>query len=373
MKAAHIPSLTALRFFAAAAIVYFHLQIYRVVATKPDPNFALGVSFFFVLSGFILAYNYQDMAATGLRRFYIARVARLLPVHLATFFLASAVIVPWQSWTAGQVLVTVPYNLTLTHAWLPLNGMVFSWNAVSWSISAEFFFYLFFPVLVLSQRLWLWTAGFLALALAIVTAVHFTIGQGPQAGMLAINGTHAVLQFPPSRIFEFALGVMAGRAFAAGYRLPGNPTVVELAAIGALVATITLSGYVETWLRTNGAPSFAAWLDQSGCALAFALLILAIGSGRGLIGRLISHPAFELLGKISFATYMVHHIIIGVAAKHGLVALVGRPAAVVVLLVAIYVTSWTVWRWIEEPMRRLITGRLAPLGHARDAQPQSAR
>ncbi len=144
MRAEPLPALTSLRFFAAASIVYFHMQTFKVLPSVPNPDFALGVSFFFVLSGFILAYNYRDLARGDLGRFYIARFARLFPVHIVTFVFAALFVLPWNLWTFGPSLITVPYNLTLTHAWLPLGGLVFSWNAVSWSISAELFFYLLF-------------------------------------------------------------------------------------------------------------------------------------------------------------------------------------------------------------------------------------
>jgi peptidoglycan/LPS O-acetylase OafA/YrhL len=80
-----------MRFFAAAMIVVFHS------GGRLTTLFALeqGVSFFFVLSGFILTYVYPTLSGGHrLRDFYVARVARIWPAHLATFLLLLCLIQP---------------------------------------------------------------------------------------------------------------------------------------------------------------------------------------------------------------------------------------------------------------------------------------
>src|SRR6266576_619369 len=79
----NIRSLTALRFFAAAMIVVFHSN--GTFWTARDVVWlSQGVTFFFVLSGFILAYVYPRLDdATAVRRFLILRIARIWPGHLA--------------------------------------------------------------------------------------------------------------------------------------------------------------------------------------------------------------------------------------------------------------------------------------------------
>lgn len=93
VRAPHLPALTGLRFFAAFAIVVLH-----GMAAWPLPIFVAelalnqGVSFFFVLSGFILTYVYRDLSGKGaVREFYIHRIARIWPVHIAaTCFYSSS-------------------------------------------------------------------------------------------------------------------------------------------------------------------------------------------------------------------------------------------------------------------------------------------
>lgn len=143
--------LTFTRFIAATFIVLFHfagnlfpsdsefIQVLR-------ENFSLGVSYFYVLSGFvmILAYGNQDRVEP--KKYFINRLARLFPLHLFTLGLTMIV----------SLLVAINYlgdykidptsfllNLTLLQAWFPAYSLTF--NVPSWSISVELFFYLAFP------------------------------------------------------------------------------------------------------------------------------------------------------------------------------------------------------------------------------------
>src|SRR6478735_7442587 len=109
MQQQHLKALTSLRFFASASIVIFHIQGAMWPGSAYTP-LALGVSFFFVLSGFILTYAHRD--DMDMCRFYRSRVARLWPVHLATLMLALVLI--------GQApLMPDIANVLLLQAWVP--------------------------------------------------------------------------------------------------------------------------------------------------------------------------------------------------------------------------------------------------------------
>jgi len=150
-----------LRFIAAAAIVLFH---YRSQMTELVPAFAvlepiaaagyLGVDLFFVLSGFILTYNYLDWFQRLERRAYLRflgfRFARIYPVHLFTIgFLALPLVLAIAlgeslSHPENFSVEDLVRNLLLIHAWT--TATLLNWNYPSWSISAEWFAYLLFPV-----------------------------------------------------------------------------------------------------------------------------------------------------------------------------------------------------------------------------------
>ena len=111
----------------------------------------VGVSFFFVLSGFILVYTYAGRNIV-LRDFWQTRFARIYPAYLFALLLTS----PF--WIIGALKMHVPFfafgerHFALTSAlvvlllqsWVP--GAALSWNSVSWSLSVEAFFYAGFSV-----------------------------------------------------------------------------------------------------------------------------------------------------------------------------------------------------------------------------------
>src|SRR5262245_64525516 len=97
----NLPALTSLRFFAAFVVVAFHYNPDRFVNM---PEFFRSwletgyeaVTFFFVLSGFIMSYMYSDFGSEqprkiNLRSFFVARFARLAPA----FYLALLIALPF--------------------------------------------------------------------------------------------------------------------------------------------------------------------------------------------------------------------------------------------------------------------------------------
>jgi peptidoglycan/LPS O-acetylase OafA/YrhL len=178
-----IRPLTSLRFFFAFVVFFSHLKFLyhnsNPVFTALHLNLLmdghLGVSFFFILSGFILAYSYQDRMLSGEmtnRTFWVARLARIYPLHVVTLLLA----LPYSLF--GQVLPTEDWlpvlcgQITLTQSFVPRNAIFFSLNIPAWSISAEAFFYLLFPFLFLAfwggkKRLWMLLFGVMVLVIPL--------------------------------------------------------------------------------------------------------------------------------------------------------------------------------------------------------------
>ena len=134
-----IDSLTSLRFFAAALVMAGHAGNAPWSPTGPvtllEPR--NGVTFFYVLSGFILAYAYGAMdPRRGARDFLVARVARIWPMHLAMLLVAAFVFTP-PALAGGQPLEILKFvaNALLLQAWVPSQDWYYSYNAVSWSLS----------------------------------------------------------------------------------------------------------------------------------------------------------------------------------------------------------------------------------------------
>ena len=214
MRAADLKPLTSLRFFAAFAIVLLHAKLYARWEWLAPLELPLGqgVSFFFVLSGFILSHVYSARPAIGYGRFLQLRIARLWPVHVFTLLVAAAFVEPAAFDGVGIFSrpSTFLANITLTQSLFPYPAFLYSWNAVSWSLSTEMGFYLAFPLLLpLLPRYW---PLFLTLPIALVAGV----GYGMERLGTPLSGDNAytfwmsslLYAFPLARLPEFCLGMV---------------------------------------------------------------------------------------------------------------------------------------------------------------------
>jgi len=150
MQSTHIKPLTGVRFFAAAWVVlhHFHPWLFMLcpVLRWCDPFTTTGyeaVPFFFLLSGFILSHNYfSEYSLARHPKFIFLRFARLWPVHFATLFLV--ILTPGMLTMSGDRLRSLVEELLMVRSWFDSGPM---WNAPAWSISAEWFAYIFvFPL-----------------------------------------------------------------------------------------------------------------------------------------------------------------------------------------------------------------------------------
>ncbi len=290
-EAKPINPLTSLRFFAAAWVVLYHYWPNLGARPALVAKGYLGVELFFVLSGFILSHVYLDSVADGRFRyggFLWARLARLYPLHLAT--LAAIAVVALMAQAAGHVfdsnvlnLPSLPANLLLVQAW----GLApqAAWNHPSWSISAEWFAYLLFPLfawpaLKLAKRPWLAVIGAFA-ALALSYTVFQALAGFP---MTEANIRWGALRIVPSFAFGVALNLVWRRG-AANRR--SGPLV------GAAVSLVGILACAQI-----GAPDALMVALFGGLILSLAALAKA-GENSGGGGLLV------YLGEISYSIYMV--------------------------------------------------------------------
>lgn len=346
MQRKSLEQLTSLRFIAAACIVFYHLSVARFFSSA-YPAFANSVSFFFVLSGFVLAYNYVERPFSK-PLYFSSRFARIFPLHVTTLLLAIFLQPNLGYWAASdegrRVLVA---NLFLLQSWMPASGYVFSFNAVSWSISAEVFFYALFPLLLIvprSRRL----CGLMGVGTMAAAVIAQKVGAAPSTNPLEFNWINFVLQYPLMRLFEFWLGVETGRAFLRRRLSSGGGTAVEVLAAVSVLASVSL---FASYSPSNG---LELWLSQSGSAIAFAFLIYVLAGGNGRITQMLKMPLFVRLGEISFATYSIHQIIINVAANNRILELWPTPIATLSCVLMIYLSSYALWTLVECPMRQVI-------------------
>ena len=292
--AANIRPLTSLRFFAALWVVlYTYWQNLAGVDFTPAvvAKGYLGVELFFTLSGFVLCHVYLTAFGAGRFRygaFLWNRLARVYPLHLATLLgmialgvTAAAAGLPVNAdmmrWDA------LPANLLLLHAWGLAPASAF--NHPSWSISAEWFAYLTFPLFAfvawrLRTRPWL----FLGLTLAAIAILY--------PAFEALSGfslTEATIYWGALRIVPcFLLGCAMHGLWKSGAvkSLGMAATGAAFSGAGALVAT------------GLGAPDMVA-------VACFGVLILSLAGLAQHGSGFASQGIFVYLGEISYSTYMI--------------------------------------------------------------------
>jgi len=282
--------LTALRFMAALWVVLYTFWPNLDVGFLPNlaAKGYLGVELFFVLSGFILSHVYLHAFAEkrfSYRGFLWARIARVYPLHVFTLLgvmaLGLAAVAVGLSIDASILSwKSLPAHLLMLHAW-GFAGEA-GWNHPSWSISAEWFAYLAFPLFALAawplrKRPWMATAGAAVFLMGLYAAFE------KLAGFPLTEATFrwGALRIVPCFAYGCALYLIYRRA-----PLPGAGLLALLAAV-VMVASA----------------SVLAW--DAITVLAAGLLILALASiPQGKAGWLGSKPAVYL-GEISYSVYMV--------------------------------------------------------------------
>ncbi|GEP00314.1 acyltransferase family protein [Methylobacterium haplocladii] len=367
-----LPVLTALRFFAAFYVLVFHYDRFFFPDATRNTVILLGhtgVTFFFILSGFILAYTYHavDLGDRLARRRYLwARFARVYPA----FLLSLAISLPWFAawvlktapplkWAMASGAVLAPLGL---HAWVP--GAACSLNCASWSISVEVFFYLLFPLLlplVLRRpteyalaALGLWAVfGAFCTMLWNRYAPGVSLIEPEPAGTVAVLLAQGIKYNPLLRLPEFIAGLvlfagwqwMRRPASANGVPPRGRAGPFLAAAALAALVLVLIEPYVPAPLMHNGLT-----------VLAWAPLVLA---GADLRGGFLASAPLVFLGRISFALYLLHMPAYAVVntvdrALHGAISGVSPWLAAGAATLLALVAASLVHLLVEEPARRLL-------------------
>jgi peptidoglycan/LPS O-acetylase OafA/YrhL len=355
-KRGRLPSLTGLRFIAAFTVFIYHITQQRIFGS-PGANQALvdvfgraggvGVSFFFILSGFVLTWSARpaDRPVSVWRR----RAAKVFPNHVVTWAL---IILIMLSIGDPLTLKQSVLNLFLVQSWVPDPNIFFSVNRLAWSLSCEVLFYLLFPLLLPAVRrirdglLWP-TAITLMAAIWCVPLVAKLLGGPPK---LIEMGTAVPVQqwwlvyvAPPARFLEFVLGMVMCLIVLSGRWIGlGRPLAVALTMVGYVVATRL--------------PYLFSIVAATAIPLALLIPAMAVADEKGhrpLGGRVMIY-----LGDVSYAFYLVG----GMATFYLLRAFgkgMGLPQEIGFMLLCFAVTLFiaaTLHRVVERPMMRRLAG-----------------
>ncbi|TGQ68524.1 acyltransferase [bacterium M00.F.Ca.ET.162.01.1.1] len=313
-------NLTALRAVAALSIFIHHLTELGIDASRSIRDMYLGcaVSFFFVLSGFVLSYSFSGrfLGWRDVRNFILQRFFRLWPVHMLCFFLALVALHPPAS------LFTASLATTLQSSWIPTYGTAYAYNGVSWSISVELFFYLTLPFILIlrpSQAMLVacgWTLavlGLIALTAILPGPVFSPPSEKPWLD-LYVTDVSLVHLFPPVRMVEFLSGIAVYRLFRSR-RIPDDwVTFCQIAAIVCLVLWACIHAEITQFLAGHASLMASIAYREFGLYPLFAAIVYAFAHQSGSLTRILSCRALVFCGEISFAFYMIHQVVIHVLA-----------------------------------------------------------
>jgi peptidoglycan/LPS O-acetylase OafA/YrhL len=309
-----LDALTGARFLAALSVFVFHVAtigvfpaasgVARVLNATTKSAGSIGVSFFFVLSGFVLTWAARPGESYG--SFLRRRLVKIFPNHLVTFAAAMLAFA-----AAATPPGTALLNAVLLQSWVPRPEVFLSVNGSSWSLSCELFFYALFPLVLAAIRkiparqLWRVTLTIIGIVLVLPAAVHLipegVVFDPAKFGTVlageSITRMWFLYIFPPVRLLDFVIGILMARLVIEGrwIRLPVLVTV-GLTAVGYVVALFT------PWLITVDAAT----------VIPLALLVPAMASSEtaGRAPGWLTSRIARLLGEASFAFYLVHGIVL---------------------------------------------------------------
>ena len=296
-------SLTSLRFFAALLIFILHSKDHGLIPLSFLESFDLSksVSFFFVLSGFVLTYSYHRRHYS-IPRFYCHRFARIWPITFFCFCLFSFFCLSlyfYQLTPAFLLFLTLLSHIFLLQSIIPIPEVYFGFNAVAWSISVEVFFYILFPAFnsLRTSKLFL-RSSFLSVMLLLFSFCIqlFAFPEFSPHHLDSIVWEGFTYINPLFRLPEFIFGILAARLFmhvsTSSFQFPfAVPSKIFGRAFFEIL--VLLGSLYLGFSPIASPPSFPyqQYISQIFSAFYFAIAIYISASSRSFIMHFLNIPS----------------------------------------------------------------------------------
>jgi peptidoglycan/LPS O-acetylase OafA/YrhL len=281
--------LDSLRGICALMVALFHLNANSIFKQLPFfTNAYLFVDFFFVLSGFVLATNYQQRLTNGfgIQKFMLLRFGRLYPLYftvLIGFFIAEAVFEGATAFGSPQKSIgTVSANIFL----FQIFG-IFSfdtWNWPGWSIAAEFWTCLLFAVIAAT-----WPRRLITILMGLSIISIYFIATQSNTGM---NVTYNL------GMLRSVIGFSTGVFVCALWDKINNYQIDERLAFVVETLCVLFVFFFVSAVAQGNYSLFAP--------IVFAIVVLVFAKERGPISSLLKYRVFLVLGLWSYSIYIVH-------------------------------------------------------------------
>ncbi|HEV2700312.1 MAG TPA: acyltransferase [Steroidobacteraceae bacterium] len=297
-----LDSLTSSRFLAALFVAIHHTLANWAHTPAVDAVGRvgwLGVPYFFILSGFVLMWSFDNGTSKAL--FIWKRLARIYPLHIVCLITSLMTFVTFGTPFGGYIGTVrgTLANFLLIHDWLPHHPEVRqAWNGVSWTLSCELFFYLIAPWLF--SRM-LRESSVKRLLAAIAACYLYLLAFALLAARAHSSRTSDLLFYwPPPHLLEFSLGALGAMLIRRGWRFQSIPLSIASMIIPIIYCTLTPG------LAKADAVMLLLFIPGA-FLLIISLACREIGQGASILTK----KRLVFLGEASYALYMTHAIFLG--------------------------------------------------------------
>lgn len=302
-----IKSLQSWRFIFALMIFLHHFPVDGVGLFRAGGT--CGVSFFLILSGFVMSAGYAEKVERkefSYGNYFKKRLTRIYPLHFLCLLAAAAILVAAGTFGIKDGAIFC-INAALMQSWIPLSGVYFSFNSVSWCLSDLLFFYMVFPPLsrFFNRAGNKKTAAMTGAALILYFIVLAAIPEKLSHPLLYIS--------PVFRLLDFAIGMLLYNLYkslldsGSGIMNSLRQVPVSVKSVAELIPVAVLALCILLFPAVPEKLTYASYWWVPSCLI---ILTYAINSqiGGGILTRILQNRALVYLGNISFSFYMVHQL-----------------------------------------------------------------
>jgi peptidoglycan/LPS O-acetylase OafA/YrhL len=343
------PALTGIRAWGAIAVFFVHLPFAIGFSLAVDV-----LSFFFVLSGFLIVYLYyenDDVCAGRFQNYFVNRFARIYPVY---FLIVTLVILSGHNFSVGYLFK----NYTLTHALFH----DISARAIqpSWSLTVEECFYLAAPLFMFLIRRYNFFAALLAAVIMLAGALLVSVSNVPYYFLSTPQFVFSTTFF--GHFFEFFAGIFLALIILKREKEPGSNAVRSkryawtIAGITGCIVAISIPVVLQQAGYNAIYTIFYTGINNFILPIAIAVLYFGLITEITLLSKFLSLPLMGWLGRTSYAFYLIHvPLINGLVIPYLLPYFRGEYNLLVILaFIAIQVIAFLIYVFYEEPLNILI-------------------
>jgi peptidoglycan/LPS O-acetylase OafA/YrhL len=345
-----IDSLTGLRTLAAVWVVIFHFkdELLLFFPNIPGPIFHfintgwLGVDVFFVLSGFVISYNYaspfETFHAPTYWRYLWLRLARIYPLHVAVLA-AYGLLLVVASFGFGKINNPQDFTVSslLTYLFL-IQAWGFGgegWNRPAWSITAEWFAYLTFPITrAFTARLN--TNGLIACSTVALLTVPLVAANATGVGANFINLARIICEFTTGCCLYWLYEKRVVQHW--NWNVIASISLLAVPAVAMACSSIGLIPY--------------------GATLPIGLMVYALTQARGGVSNWLASKSMVFWGQVSYAVYLTHLLTRSLLTRvlkpetHTDANVLVKLGILLAFAAGIALVATVSYLWLEEPARK---------------------